>query len=240
MSIFLREIQISFAIRLTLDFDRAMGASERNLAKMATPVRNRDLSRLFQSPDASGDTGGSGTTLKAFAVLKAAARLSVSELSALADIPKPTMHCLVRQLESDGLLQRGLHDRLRGPDPRLVSFALDVLRNWAEAAPRPALPQALSNSIGETCNLNVIEGNAVVYVNRVESKWPFGLKFEPRSKVPLHRTSMGKLFQSEIATAKRRDLLEVSSLHRYTENTICDLDALDREVQEIKNAWILH
>jgi DNA-binding IclR family transcriptional regulator len=215
-----------------------MGASERNLPKTAMPVRNPDLPSLFQSPEAAGDTGGSGAALKAFAVLEAAAYmrrdLSVSELSALADIPKPTMHRLVRQLESDGLLQRGLHGRLRGPGPRLVSFALNVLRYWAEAAPRQALLQTLSNKIGETCNLGVMEGNAVVYIDRVESKWPFGLKFEPGSKVPLHCTSMGKLFLSEVATAKRRDLLQVSSLHRYTENTICDADALDREVQEIK------
>ncbi|MBV9066939.1 MAG: IclR family transcriptional regulator [Methylobacteriaceae bacterium] len=159
--------------------------------------------------------------------------LSVAELSALAGVPKPTMHRLVRQLENEGLLQRGLNGRLRGPGSRLVKFALAVLRYWADAAPRQALLQALSNATGETCNLGVMEGNAVVYIDRVESKWPFGLKFEPGSKVPLHCTSMGKLFLSELAPAKRRQLLEAAVLHRYTENTTCDTDALERELSEI-------
>ena len=52
-------------------------------------------------------------------MLETAARmrraLSVSELSALADVPKPTMHRLVRQLESDGLLQRGVRDDCVAP-----------------------------------------------------------------------------------------------------------------------------
>ena len=74
--------------------------------------------------------------------------LSVSELSALVDIPKPTMHRLVRQFEGDGLLQRGLHGKLRGPGPRLVSFALDVLRYWAEAAPRQAILQSCRTMSG--------------------------------------------------------------------------------------------
>lgn len=188
--------------------------------------------------DARGDGVPGGSTLRAFVVLETAARmrraLSVSELSALADVPKPTMHRLVRQLEGDGLLQRGVRGRLRGPGPRLVDFALDVLRYWAETAPRQAVLQALSAKVGETCNLGVMDGNAVVYIERVESKWPFGLKFEPGSRVPLHCTSMGKLFLSEMPPVKRQELLQVSTLHRYTENTICDADALEREASEIK------
>jgi IclR family transcriptional regulator, acetate operon repressor len=193
---------------------------------------------MQQTSDLRADGGLGGATLRAFVVLETAARmrraLSVSELSALADVPKPTMHRLVRQLESDGLLQRGVRGRLRGPGPRLVDFALDVLRYWAETAPRQAILQALSTNVGETCNLGVMDGNAVVYIDRVESKWPFGLKFEPGSRVPLHCTSMGKLFLSEMPDAKRRELLQVSTLHRYTENTICDPGMLDREASEIK------
>lgn len=197
-----------------------------------------DLSSLFLQESPAGDGGIGSAGLRALHVLEAAAHmrrdLSVAELSTLVDVPKPTMHRLVRQLENDGLLQRGVNGRLRGPGPRLVTFALDVLRYWAKAAPRQALLQALSNDIGETCNLGVMEGNAIVYIERVESKWPFGLKFEPGSKVPLHCTSMGKLFLSDMPPARRRELIQASVLHPYTDNTICDADALDREVQEIK------
>lgn len=233
-----RDCEISIAIRSGLYFDTHMAGPKSEPLQPAAPVRNLDLRNVFPSANGAGDAGQGGSALRAFTVLEAAAHmrrdLSVSELSALVDVPKPTMHRLVRQLESDGLLQRGLQGRLRGPGPRLVNFALEVLRYWAEAAPRQASLQALSSNVGETCNLGVMEGNAVVYIDRVESKWPFGLKFEPGSKVPLHCTSMGKLFLSELASGKRLELLRSSALHRYTENTICDADALDREVQEIK------
>lgn len=189
-----------------------------------------------RSADASSK--GSGSASKVFAILETAARMrrpvGVTELAALLDVSKPTMHRLARQLERDGFLQRELRGRLRGPGPRLVEFALDVLRYWAETAPRQALMQALSASVGETCNLGVMDGNAVVYIDRVEAKWPFGLKFEPGSRVPLHCTSMGKLFLSDMPPAKRAVLLQATTLHRYTENTICDAKALDIETSEIK------
>jgi DNA-binding IclR family transcriptional regulator len=215
----------------------AKGPVARRVSAKAAP-RQADPPTVFPQDLTANDGGIGGAGLRALHVLEAAARmrrdLSVSELSTLVDVPKPTMHRLVRQLESDGLLQRGVNGRLRGPGPRLVTFALDVLRYWAKAAPRQALLQALSNRVGETCNLGVMDGNAIVYIERVESKWPFGLKFEIGSKVPLHCTSMGKLFLGEMPPAKRRELIQASVLHAYTDNTICDAEALDREVQEIK------
>ncbi len=177
------------AINFGLVFDTQMeDSTHKPVSKAAAAARQVDLqSLLLQDAAQGGDAGIGGAGLRAFNVLEAAAHmrrdLSVSELSALVDVPKPTMHRLVRQLEKDGLLQRGVSGRLRGPGPRLVNFALDVLRYWAEAAPRQALLQALSSNVGETCNLGVMEGNAIVYIERVESKWPFGLKFEPGSKV---------------------------------------------------------
>jgi DNA-binding IclR family transcriptional regulator len=185
--------------------------ARRSSAKAAS--RQADPPTVFPQDSAASDGGVGSAGLRALHVLEAAARmrrdLSVSELSTLVDVPKPTMH-------------------------RLVTFAIDVLRYWAKAAPRQALLQALSNRVGETCNLGVMDGNAIVYIERVESKWPFGLKFETGSKVPLHCTSMGKLFLSDMPPAKRRELIQASVLHAYTDNTICDAEALDREVQEVK------
>jgi DNA-binding IclR family transcriptional regulator len=55
-------------------------------------------------------------------------------------------------------------------------------------APRHAILEALSQRIGETCNFGVMADSHVVYLDRVESAWPFGLRFEPGSRVPLHCT----------------------------------------------------
>jgi IclR family transcriptional regulator, acetate operon repressor len=187
-------------------------------------------------PRAEPPAGGAP---KVFAVLEAIASvprpLTVSELAALLGVPKPTMHRIVRQLDAEGLLQREPHTRLYGPGPRLLSFAMDVVRSSMRFAPRHAVLEALSAKVGETCNFGMIAGgNAVVYLDRVEASWPFGLKFEAGSRVPLHCTSMGKLLLSALPRRRRDALIAASTLSRYTENTITDRAALRRELDEIR------
>ncbi len=173
-----------------------------------------------------------------FAVLEAIASqqrpLAISELAVLLGVPKPTMHRIVRQLDSEGLLQREPNRRVYGPGPRLLSFALGTVRSSMQSAPRHAVLEALSAAVGETCNFGMMTGNAIVYLDRVEASWPFGLKFEPGSRVPLHCTSVGKLLLSVQPRRRRDELIGATTLARYTENTITDPDALRRELDEIR------
>ena len=187
---------------------------------------------------ASKDARGGGSALKVFAALEtiAAARrpLSVSELAVVLGVPKPTMHRIVRQLEDEGLIRREPRSRRYEPGPRLLGFALDVVQASLRTAPAHAILEALSAQIGETCNLGMMVGNAAVYLDRVEAAWPFGLKFEPGSRVPLHCTSMGKLFLSTLPRQRREALIRASSLYGYTENTIVDPEALRAELERIR------
>jgi IclR family acetate operon transcriptional repressor len=181
-------------------------------------------------------------TIKAVAILEAMASalrpLSITELGVLLGIPKPTVHRIVRMLEGEGLLQREPGDRRFVPGARLVRLGLDIIASSTQLGPRHAILAALSAEIGETCNFGVMAGNHVVYLDRVESAWPFGLRFEPGSRVPLHCTSMGKLFLSLLPSHKRAMLLRAAPLYRYTANTVTDLDALEGELDRIRETGI--
>ena len=133
--------------------------------------------------------------------------LAISELATMLGVPKPTMHRIVRQLDAEGL-QREPHRRLYGPGPRLIGFALSAVRSSMRSAPRHAVLEALSQKVGETCNFGMIAGNAVLYLDRVEASWPFGLRFKSGSRVPLHCTSVGKLLLSVLpGRSPRRKLI---------------------------------
>lgn len=181
-------------------------------------------------------------TVKAVAILEAmaAARrpLGVSELGVLLGLPKPTAHRIVRMLESEGLLQREPGSRRYVSGARLIRLGLGIVAASMLSAPRHAILEALSQKIGETCNFGVMAGSHVVYLDRVESAWPFGLRFEPGSRVPLHCTSMGKLFLSLLPAQKRALLLKSIPLYRYTENTVTDAAHLETELEKIRSAHV--
>jgi DNA-binding IclR family transcriptional regulator len=197
-----------------------------------------------QAPDPLLSTGKSGEALsglpsiKAFAFLEAIAHaqrpLSVSEFSVLLNVPQPTAHRIVRMLEIENILAREPDSRRYGPGNRLASLSLGLISISVRLAPRRAILEELSQAVGETCNFGVLTGNHLVYLDRVEAGWPFGLRFEPGSRVPLHCTSMGKLFLSFLTPEQRRRLLASTPLHTYTENTITDPERLEQEFARIR------
>ena len=188
------------------------------------------------------DTGKAFPTVKAVAILEAMATvrrpLGVTEVGVLLGLPKPTAHRIVRMLESEGLLQREPGSRRFVPGARLVRLGLGVVAASMLSAPRHAILEALSQKIGETCNFGVMADSHVVYLDRVESAWPFGLRFERGSRVPLHCTSMGKLFLSLMPAKKCALLLRSMPLYRYTENTITDAARLEAELENIRSAEV--
>ena len=177
-------------------------------------------------------------TVKAVAILEAMANarrpLGVSEIGVLLGLPKPTAHRIVRMLESEGLLQREPGNRRYVPGSRMVQLGLGMVAAAMLRSPRHAILESLSQKIGETCNFGVMTGSHVVYLDRVESAWPFGLRFESGSRVPLHCTSMGKLFLSQLPAQRRSLLLRSIPLYRYTETTIVDLERLEEELENIR------
>ena len=173
-------------------------------------------------PAAAEDS--SGSTAKALRILEAVADdgrpVSIAELSAMLRLSKPTAHRIGTALESLGYLEREPGSRRFIEGKRLVQLALKVLRAAAARGPRHGILKSLSETIGETCNTGVMSGTEVVYLDRVEAAWPLGLRFEPGSRVPLHCTSLGKLFLSHLPEDQLRGFISALPLRRYTQNTI--------------------
>lgn len=189
------------------------------------------------------ETRGFGApTMKAFAVLQTLARsdrpLTISAIADRLALPKPTAHRIVRMLESEGMVEREIGGQGFGVGQSLRDFAFDILEATLRRAPQRAVLDRLSRQLGETCNLGIMAGNSVVYIDRVETTWPFGLRFEPGSKVPLHCTAIGKLFLSFLPPARQQELLGVLDLDRHTDNTITDPDRLAAELSSIREAGV--
>jgi DNA-binding IclR family transcriptional regulator len=83
-----------------------------------------------------------------------------------------------------------------------------------------------------------MSGTEVVYLDRVEAVWPLGLRFEPGSRVPLHCTSLGKLFLSHLPEDQLGGFISALPLRRYTQNTITDEGRLAAEVAEIRRRGV--
>lgn len=183
-------------------------------------------------------TETNSTLLRAIALLEhvatAGQAISTAELIKLSQLPKPTVHRLVHQLEQEGLLQREPASKRLIPGYRLVSMTHQVIRDSALNAPRKAVLQALSQELQETCNIAMLDGNQLVYLERVEANWPVRIQFQPGSHLPLHCTASGKLFLAYMAPELRQSLLHAAPLQPCTQQTMTDPEQLEEALAKVR------
>ncbi len=179
-----------------------------------------------------------GAVPKALRVLEVVAArrrpLAIAEIAAALDMPQPTVHRIVGTLEKLGFIGREPGKRRIVEGTRFVNLGLNVLQAAATNGTRHALLAALARKTGESCNLGVMAGGNVVYIDRVESHWPLGLRFEPGSRVPLHCTAIGKLMLSRLSEPALEAHLAAGALTRYTATTITDARKLKAELARIR------
>lgn len=195
---------------------------------------------MKRSKSSSRDTSSvvAGAMPKALRVLEAVAArtrpLSMAELATMLALPLPTAHRIVTALERLGFLSRepGKHRIIEGD--RLVSLSLAALQVAVASGTRHAILESLANKTGESCNLGVIAGGNLLYIDRVETHWPLGLRFEPGSRVPLHCTAIGKLMLGQLPESSLDAHLSDRQLSRYTPTTITDPRRLREELKRIR------
>lgn len=164
--------------------------------------------------------------------------MSLAQMAEQLNLPKPTVHRLASRLEADDLLAREPAGRQYTVGPRLNALAIGTLQAAMQRMPRHAILEALARETGETCNLAVLDGTAVVYLDRVETHWPLRLQLSAGSRVPLHCTASGKLFLSRMPKRARERLYAAAPFERFTDNTIVDAERLETELEAIRASGV--
>ncbi|NQU60635.1 MAG: IclR family transcriptional regulator [Rhodospirillales bacterium] len=179
-----------------------------------------------------------GATGKAFSVLEAvsanAAPATMTEIIRITGMTKPTAHRIVNLLMDIGFLERDSTGSGFIEGVNLVELAHRTLAAAAPRSLRRSILQGLSDETGETSNYGVLSGGEVIYLDRVEAKWPLGLRFDAGSRVPAHCTAIGKLLLSRLPEEQSAKLLQTMPHARYTENTLTDAAALTKALAKIR------
>ena len=180
--------------------------------------------------------------VRALTILEEIARvggpLSSVEIAASVDLAKPTVHRLLLLLEKAGFIQREPNSRRFIPGYRLTRMAVGSLMNAPRKIERQAILRRLVDEVRETANMTTLDGDRIVYLERVECGWPLRTQLEPGSRVPIHCGASGKLFLSLMPDTQRKKLLTKIKLTRYTKHTIVDPAAFEAELKRTKSSKI--
>ena len=179
-----------------------------------------------------------GVTGKAFSVLELVALnpepATMAEIIRGTGMTKPTAHRVVNMLLDMGFLERDAFDIGFIEGVGLVDLAHRTLAAAAPRSIRHSVLQGISEEVRETVNYGVLSGGEVIYLDRVEGKWPLGLRFDAGSRVPAHCTAIGKLLLSRLPDNQLQALINSMPRSGYTANTITDADQLLSAIESIR------
>ncbi len=164
--------------------------------------------------------------------------VSLAELSNRLEIPKPTLHRILVQLETARMIERVTGTRKFNLGSAAVRLATRTVQSAATTMATRTILKQLTLEIGETCNIGILDARSVLYIERVESNWPLRLHLGVGSRVPLHCTAIGKMILAQIAPSQRARLLGKAKLPRHTDNTIVDRHRLSDVLGRIREAGV--
>lgn len=160
--------------------------------------------------------------------------LSLSEIAGRLGMPKPTVHRLLARLQASGHLTRDMSGRSFAVGPRLRELSVGALASVIRQGPQLAALEALTRDTGESCNVGVLDGSAVILVERIETTWPIRVHLHVGARLPLHATALGKLFLSRMPRSHRQRYYEANGLQANTQWTITEPEALERDLALIR------
>lgn len=178
------------------------------------------------------------TNLRLLLALEVVARAGVpvtpTEVNVELGLPKPTIHRLFATLEEEGFLQREIDGRTYTIGRRFRQISVNALSSLRVRTARVAVLTALAEKIGETCNVALPDRDAMIYLDRVETKWPLRIQLPVGTKVPFYCTASGKMYLSSLPQSHLNRYLETLNLRERTPSTITDIDELRAELKQTR------
>lgn len=96
----------------------------------------------------------------------------------------------------------------------------------------------LNKITGETVHLGVLDGQEVVYLNKIECNHPIRMYSRIGKRVKAHCTSLGKILLAHLTEKELEQTLEEIDFKKYTKNTIVKKSVLKKELSRIKETGI--
>ncbi|MCB1397960.1 MAG: helix-turn-helix domain-containing protein [Rhodobacter sp.] len=159
-------------------------------------------------------------------------RQSISEAAAASGLDRATTRrCLLT------LAHGGYADY----DGKFFTLTPRVLRLGTACLAAMPLPQivqpmldSLSERIGESTSVSILDGTEIVYIARAAQKKVMSIALMPGSRLPAHCTSMGRVLLAALPEDQARAILGPGPLPALTDRTLTDPEALMTELRQIR------
>ena len=165
------------------------------------------------------------------ALCRAGEPVRLAELASAADLAKPTAHRLLGVLTEENWAVAHEGGRYGiGPAARAVAA---MVGSGTHESVESVLAD-LQRRVGQTIHLGMRSGDRMVYTHKVEGREGLAMASRVGNEQPLHSTAIGKCILAGLDDEQVAEFAGRAGLPPRTGQTITTLDALRRELAEIR------
>jgi IclR family pca regulon transcriptional regulator len=158
--------------------------------------------------------------------------MSMAEIARAAQLDRSATQRLVHTMEQLGYIRRL-------PDSPLYGLASKVLRlSYNYLRSRDLIDRAspylldICHNLGETCNLQELDGHEIVFLARFPGKHLVNVDFAVGYRLPAVFTASGRAMLSRLQPGERRRIIDATSLEPVTPYTDVDAGHLMKDIEE--------
>jgi IclR family transcriptional regulator, pca regulon regulatory protein len=160
--------------------------------------------------------------------------LILIETASLLELNKSTVFRLLSTLESMGYLERDPQTRRYRPSLKILHLGFTVINSLeVRNVSRPHL-ERLAHELEETVSLCVLDGNYVIYVDRIRNKSIVGVMLKIGSRIPAHCTTIGKVLLADLTPDELDIYFNNAELTPCTTRTISEREPLRSELVKVR------
>ncbi len=161
--------------------------------------------------------------------------MSAAELGKQIDLGPSTVFRMLVTLESQGFVEQDPATGKYRPGVICLELGSRFLKNNDLRSRAIAGLEELRNEFGETVHLTILQGNEVVYLEKLAGLHPIGfMSSRVGDRAPAHCTGVGKALLAHLTDEELLARYPTGKLTRYTEHTITDLNSLRAALAEVR------
>jgi IclR family acetate operon transcriptional repressor len=188
--------------------------------------------------DASGRPGErSGTLERGLRLLQffaAAGEATPAEAAKATGLSRSATYRIADRLRGWGFLELNPATEALRLGSEAVRLGMAALADLEVTRVAPPHLRALADRTGETVNLAVVDGDAVVYIHKEEGTLAVTMSAQLGSRRPLHCTALGKAYLAALPPPELAGRLAALELDRFTAATFTDPAALAAELDRVR------
>lgn len=204
---------------------------------MSLEVRKRGRPRGRAGGPGAEDSGGIRALDRALDILDLIAGssgLTLSEIGQRLEMAPSTVHRVLVTLAARGVAESDPTTQAWHVGPTAFRHGSAFMRRSGLVERARPLLRRLMEQTGETANLGILNGDAVLFLSQAETHETIRAFFPPGTRSALHASGIGKALLAHVRPGELRLMLAEMRLQRFTDKTLCDPRALQEDLARIR------